>query len=102
MSAAMFTQRAVGAFVEGKVPHLSATGSVGSCSGMCGSPKLIVTFQNAANDDVAGRGRPLCAKRTLSAIPGYIMADPDELSIAATARELEEIRGFISGGFFYE
>lgn len=102
MGAAQFTQRAVGAFVSGKVPHLSATGSVGSSSGMSGSPKLIVTHQMVANDDLTGRGRPLCAKRTLSALPGYIMADPDELSIVATARELEEIRGFISGGFFYE
>ena len=102
MGAAMFAQKSVGAFVSGKVPHLSATGSVGSMSGMSGAPKLLVTFQHVTDDDVAGRGRPLCSKRTISAIPGYITADPDELNIAATAREQEEIRGYISGGFFYE
>lgn len=102
MGAVSFANKAIGDFNKGSVPHLSMAGSVGSQALMCGSAKLIVTFRNAANDDLSGRGRPLCGKRTLSAIPGYIMADPDELSIAATARELEEIRGFISGGFFYE
>lgn len=102
VGAAGIAAKAIGDFNRGKIPHLSMTGSVGSQALLSGGAKLIVTCQIVANDDLAGRGRPLCDKRTLSAIPGYIMADPDELSIAATARELEEIRGFISGGFFYE
>lgn len=92
----------LGNFAASQVPHTSSVGSVGSAAVLAGNPMLVAQYSILTDDDVAGRGRPLCSKRTLSAIPGYIQADPDELSIAASARELEEIRGFISGGFFYE
>ena len=95
-------QNMIGEFAKGQVPHLSTIGSQGSENSLWGYPLLTARFTMAADDDLAGRGRPLCSKRLISSIPGYITADPDELSIAATARELEEIRGFISGGFFYE
>ena len=95
-------QNAINTYAAGTVPHLSTMGSQGSGSQLTGTPQLVAQFINVVDDDVAGRGRPLCSKRLISSIPGYITADPDELSIAASARELEEIRGFISGGFFYE
>lgn len=97
-----YLRNAIGNGIEGKKPHLSTVGSQGSGAETGGHPMIITTYYKAVDDDVAGRGRPLCSKRLISSIPGYITADPDELSIAATARELEEIRGFISGGFFYE
>lgn len=102
LGAVKFAENAITSYTAGKIPHLSMSGSVGSSALLVGQPQLLVTFQHVADDDVTGRGRPLCSKRLISSIPGYITADPDELSIAATARELEEIRGFISGGFFYE
>ena len=40
-------------------------------------------------------------KRTLSAIPGYIQADPDEVAISCTEDELNEIRAAIREGFYY-
>ena len=92
----------VGTFVEGRIPHVSVTGTQGSTANMFGTPQLYITHYLKSNDDLAGRGRPLCQVKQLSTIPGYIMADPDELSLPATDGELEEIRGFISGGFFYE
>lgn len=93
---------ALGSATQGRIPHLSTVGSQGSGAETGGTPRLVTTYYKVTDDDVAGRGRPLCGKRTISAIPGYITADPDELNIAATAREQEEIRGYISGGFFYE
>lgn len=89
-------------YSSGLIPHLSMIGSQGSGNELKGVPELVAQYITLADDDVTGRGRPLCSKRLISSIPGYITADPDELSIAASARELEEIRGFISGGFFYE
>ena len=96
------TQNAINTYAAGTVPVVSTVGSQGSASQMIGTPCITQTCYYAVNDDVVGRGRPLCDKRVISTIPGYITADPDELSIAASARELEEIRGFITGGFFYE
>lgn len=88
--------------VKGQIPHLSTVGSEGSGAAMSGNPVLAVTHQYAAPDDLAGRGRPLMAKRTISAIPGYIMGDSDELSLPCTSEEMETIRAAVRGGFFYE
>lgn len=95
-------QNGINTYAAGTVPHLSTMGSQGSGSQFTGTPQLVAQFIEVVDDDLQGRGRPLCAKRQISSIPGYITADPDELTLPATARELEEIRGFISGGFFYE
>ena len=93
---------AVGSVVKGKIPHVSTMGGTGTTADMIGHPALYVTHWYVSDDDLAGRGRPLLAKRTLSAIPGYIMADPDEVSISCTEEELTQIRENIRAGFYYE
>lgn len=92
---------AVGQAVQGQIPHLSTMGGPGSTAAMDGTPKLYVTHWYMANDDLAGRGRPLMAVRKLSTIPGYIQADSDELSLSCTETEMQEIRAAVSGGFYY-
>lgn len=93
---------AVRTVVDGRIPHLSTMGSQGSSAQLAGQPKLMVTHWQMANDDLADRGRPLCAIRQISAIPGYIMGDPDSISISCTSQELQEIRQAVAGGFYYE
>ena len=93
---------AVRTLVDGRIPHLSTMGSQGSTAQLAGQPRLMVTHWQMANDDLRDRGRPLCAVRQISAIPGYIMGDPDSLSIACTLQEMEEIRQAVAGGFYYE
>lgn len=88
--------------VDGYVPHLSTMGSQGSTAQLEGDPKLMVTHYYLADDDQDDIGRPLCAKRQLSAIPGYIKADPDDLALSCTVSELDEIRTAIREGFYYE
>ncbi len=88
--------------VAGEIPHLFSAGTQASGANMAGDPYLLVTHRYAADDDLACRGRPLCSVRQLSAIPGYIMGDPDEISIPCTNDELAEIRAAVSKGFFYE
>lgn len=87
--------------VQGRVPHLSTVSSEGSGAAMSGDPCLAVTHQYAATDDVSDFGRPLMDKRRISSISGYIKGDSDEISIACTAPELEEIRAAVAGGFWY-
>ncbi len=88
--------------VDGWIPHLSTMGSQGSTAQMEGQPRLMVTHWLMADDDLDGQGRPLCAVRQISTIPGYIKADADELSIPCTAAEMEEIKSAVGGGFWYE
>ena len=92
---------AAGQAVQGQIPHLSTMGGPGSTAAMDGTPKLYVTQWYMANDDLAGRGRPLMAVRQLSTIPGYIQADSDELSLSCTETELQEIKAAVAGGFYY-
>lgn len=92
----------IGSAVSGSIPHLSVVGSQGSGAAMAGDPHLSVTHRYLAPDDLAGRGRPLCQVRRIDTIPGYIMGDPDEISLACTPSELSTIRAAVAGGFFYE
>ena len=101
LAMAQGVEGAVGQAVQGQIPHLSTMGGTGSTAAMDGTPKLYVTQWYMANDDLAGRGRPLMAVRQLSTIPGYIQADADELSLSCTETELQEIRAAVSGGFYY-
>lgn len=91
---------AIGSAVQGQIPHLSVVGSQASGAAMAGAPYLLVTHTYAANDDLDGRGRPLMARRQLSALSGYVMGDPDEISIACTEPELSEIRAAIGEGCY--
>lgn len=97
-------ERSIGqAFVNSLIPHLSTTGTMGgSTAPMAGTPALMITHQLMADDDNAGQGRPLCKVKTISACPGYVMADPDEVEISCTEEELSQIRSAIGGGFYYE
>lgn len=91
---------AIGSAVQGQIPHLSVVGSQASGSAMAGDPHLLVTHTYAANDDLAGRGRPLMAVRRLSTLSGYVMGDSDELAVACTEPELAEIRAALEGGMY--
>ncbi len=92
----------IGSAVSGNIPHLSVVGSQGSGAAIAGDPHIAVTHRYLAPDDLQGRGRPLCQVRQISTIPGYIMGDPDEISIPCTPSEMATIRAAISGGFYYE
>lgn len=91
-----------GAAVKGQIPHVSQIGGPGSTAALDGGPKLYVTHWYLADDDLQDRGRPLCSVRQISAIPGYIMGDPDSISIACTDQELQVLRQAVQNGFYYE
>lgn len=93
---------AIGSAVAGQIPHLSTMGGPGSTAALDGAPRLYVTQWYLAADDLNDRGRPLCAIRQISTIPGYIMGDADSISISCTAQELQEIQQAVAGGFYYE
>ena len=93
---------AVGAAVEGQIPHVSTFGGVGNTAALDGTPELYVTHWYVADDDLTDKGRPLMSTRQISLIPGYIMGDADNISIACTEQELAQIKQAVQGGFFYE
>lgn len=96
------TVSAIGNAVAAQAPHvnqISQQGSLVNINGM--QPAVYGVFTLLADDDNAGKGRPLCDKRVIANIPGYIMGDADEISLPCTTTELETIKAAIRGGFWY-
>lgn len=85
-------------------PHLSSIGNYGGFLGMQnGAVTLISIFRAAADDDNTHAGRPLYEVRRLDTIPGYIKVyDADIDLIDAFKPELELIKGYMEGGFYWE
>lgn len=86
-------------------PHIN---DISAASGFLGyqeikSPKLINFYKLVADADPTEDGQPLCKIRQISNIPGYIKClHGDEPIYGATAGEMEKIKEYLEGGFFYE
>lgn len=89
-------------YVSGQNPHVTHTGNNETVVGMGGTPIIVVNHWVLADEDNAGKGRPLCEVKQISAIPGFITAEADELSLPCSAGEMAEIRAAVTNGFFYE
>lgn len=63
---------------------------------------LNAYFRSVAPMDNAQMGRPLCAIRTISAIPGFIICDNGEIVMEGTDYERNVIKTYLEGGFYYE
>jgi hypothetical protein len=86
-----------------KQPQLSSIGGTGGMAGLAGTWRLQSIFTRIANEDIADRGRPLCAIRQPANIPGYIEVRNGDIALPdATAGEFEEVKAYLESGFFYE
>lgn len=96
-------EAAIGGITESRISKGDTINQQGSLINYQIGAGLYAEYTWLASDDLAGRGRPLCAVRKISSNPGFVMADPDELVVAgATEPEITELRAGLSGGFFYE
>lgn len=67
------------------------------------SPYIDCIFHEVVNDDVAGKGRPLCQNVQLNTLVGFMMLDdPHFVGNGATAEENTRVNSFMAGGFYYE
>lgn len=92
----------MGVIAASKVPSQTSLGQDGGISNLYGTPALNAQFRNAVPEDIEHRGRPLCQRRTISTLSGYMtIADPD-IDFSCTSEEGVAIRSFMTGGFYYE
>lgn len=63
---------------------------------------LNVIFFRQVDDDNSHHGRPLCKNIVVSSYPGYLLIQDADIAINATAEELQKIRAYLEGGFYYE
>ena len=86
-------------------PHIVQLSSASGYLGLVGAGicSLYSVFRQTVPDDNTEHGRPLCQQKTLSTLSGYIQVLNGDIEIAAATRtELDEIRGFLESGFYYE
>lgn len=81
---------------------VSTAGTTGSMAATLIDGALIGVFQMLADENLPDRGRPLCKRRTVGDLPGFMQISDADISIPCTLSELTQIRGYMNGGFFYE
>lgn len=92
----------IGNAITGQIPSANTVGSVGSIDALTGTPKLQAVFGLPAADDLAHRGRPLCAVRLIRNVPGYLLCADVDIHIAgATSAEMDMIKAYMESGFYY-
>lgn len=98
----------IGSSIEtiGSVAELSqgVPSTVGSNGSMAFNTRfsLLGRFMTVADEDKATRGRPLCAKRTMSSLSGYILCADADPAIPGTDSEQADIVNYMNSGFYYE
>ena len=79
------------------------TGSAGGFAGLYKPPVTIWQFSDQVAPDLQHFGRPLCARRTINTLSGFILVqDGDDFTSTCTKAEREQIVAFLEGGFYYE
>lgn len=88
---------------------IPTTRTIGGASGMHAAfgPSLYVStlcsrFWRPVDEDNTNHGRPLCARRQISGLPGYIQTSGAALALAATDSERNAVTAQMDAGFFYE
>ena len=88
--------------MKAKAPQLMTSGSNGSMLTMQQYNYLCETFYIQADDDPEQLGKPLCQKKRLGSIPGYIVVMNPDVDLNCYESERTLIAEFLSSGFWLE
>ena len=90
--------------INNKIPYANSVGSTGCFAHLAGNYCYYVArFAVPVAEDNAHRGRPLCARRRIGTLSGYIMcADTHIHPEGATTSEISAIESAMNSGFYYE
>jgi hypothetical protein len=84
------------------MPQVQSSGSNGSKVSYIQTPNIVTEFRTIVDEDNITIGRPLCAVRTISSIPGFIQCENVDIDISGSPAEKSAVISFMEGGFFYE
>lgn len=87
---------------QGRIPASNSVGAVGALDNLMGKALFQQRFHLLAEEDLQHRGRPLCQRRRIDTLSGYILCADVEVSIPCTSQEAARIKSYMEGGFFYE
>lgn len=92
----------IGNAIQSLQARANTIGTTGSYGSLIGDFKLDHQFFRPIADDNTHNGRPLCAKRVINTLSGYIIVQDGDVSINGSSSEDAEIRQYLETGFYYE
>lgn len=81
---------------------MQTTGSTGGFMAGYYPIKLTGKFSYLVPEALAEYGRPCCKTLTINTLSGFVQCAHTDFSIPATDTEIQQISGYLTGGFFYE
>ena len=88
--------------IDSLIPQMRTSGANGSIADYFIMPRIICQFITIAAEDNDRLGRPLCARRKISTLSGFVQTVDTELPIPATSGEIEMIKSYMEGGMHYD
>lgn len=93
---------AIGNAAAAMIPRANSIGGKGNYSILNYQPRLDYQFFRPVADDIEHNGRPLCQKRVINTLSGYMLIQDGDVITDGTGIEDEQIRTYLEGGFYYE
>ena len=93
---------AVGSLAGSLAPEAHSSGAQGSLAGIFTEKGLYIFTKDPVDPDITEHGRPLMKVETLGNLSGYILCADGDLPALLTPAEMQEISGYLTGGFFNE
>ena len=88
--------------IDSLVPQMRTSGSNGSIADYYIMPRIVCQFITIAAEDNERLGRPLCARRKINTLSGYLQTVDTELEIPATSGEIDMIKSYMEGGMHFD
>lgn len=88
--------------IDSMVPQMRTSGSNGSIADYYIMPRIICQFVTIAAEDNERLGRPLCARRKINTLSGFLQTVDTELQIPATSGEIDMIKSYMEGGMHFD
>lgn len=88
--------------IDSMIPQMRTSGSNGSIADYYIIPRIVCQFINIAAEDNERLGRPLCARRKINTLSGFLQTVDTELQIPATSGEIDMIKSYMEGGMHYD
>lgn len=88
--------------LQSAMPQVETSGANGSFLAPSTRTCLLEQFYKIVDEDIEHRGRPLCELRQINTLSGFILCADGELDLNCFDNEREEIKRFLTTGFFWE
>lgn len=88
--------------IDSTIPQVRSSGSNGSLVDFAYLPQLECQFFEIAAEDNDRLGRPLCARRKINTLSGFLQTVDTELQISATSGEIDMIKSYMEGGMHFD